>query len=254
MDSIHARAAEQALDPIVTSTDVFMTAVCWVGSKSLSHVLACIDRTKTRLMDAGSSSPAARAQIISSVMNYWSAHPGIALSIIEKLLNYSILTPLSIVDWTLGATMPINGAQGGAALGQSHMFELITNTATKVSARVRQLLTSPDADQETRDKEIAFMRDLFRAINDALASWASGSKDQLMEDGDGSSDREAMIRRWGQRWQRVFQRLAAIEETFVVEAKTGRWAVLPKTGDVDSEQAKQAKDNAVALSDPAMQD
>ncbi|KAG5921623.1 hypothetical protein E4U42_005781 [Claviceps africana] len=224
IDSIHARAAEQALDPVVTSTDIFVTAVCWVGSKSLSHVLACIDRTKTRLMDAGSSSPAARAQVISSVMDYWSAHPGIALSIIEKLLNYSILTPLSIVDWALAATTPINGARGGAALGQSHMFELITNTATKVSGRVRQLLVSPDADHETRDKEVAFMRDLFRAINDALAVWASGGKDQLMDDGDGSPDRDAMIRRWAQRWQRVFHRLAAIEETFVAEARTGRWA------------------------------
>lgn len=27
-----------------------------------------------------------------------------------------------------------------------------------------------------------------------------------------------MIRRWGQRWLRVFQRLAAIEEAFVLEA------------------------------------
>ncbi|KAG6010766.1 hypothetical protein E4U21_004154 [Claviceps maximensis] len=255
MESIHARAAEQALDPIVASTDVFMTAVCWVGSKSLSHVLACIDRTKTRLMDAGSSSPAARSQVISSVMNYWSAHPGIALTIIEKLLNYSILTPLSIVDWTLVATTSINGTQGGAALGQSHMFELITHTATKVSGRVRQLLTSPDADQETRDKETAFMRDLFRAINDALASWASGSKDQLMRDGsgdgDGSPDREAMIRRWGQRWQRVFLRLAAIEETFVTEAKTGRW-VMPKEAVNGGGKAREAKDDVVAGS--AIQD
>lgn len=225
IESIQAKAAEQALDPVVTSTDVFMTAVCWVGSKSLSHVLACIDRTKSRLIDAGSSNPAARSQIISSVMDYWSAHPGVALSIIEKLLNYSILTPLSIVDWTLAATTPIHGTQGGAALGQTHMFELISNTVAKVSGRVRQLLTSPDADEETRDKEIAFMRDLFRAINDALASWAAGNKDQLMEDGDGSSDREAMIRRWGQRWQRVFQRLAAIEETFVAETKSERWAI-----------------------------
>ncbi|KAG6106425.1 hypothetical protein E4U13_007454 [Claviceps humidiphila] len=253
LDSIQAQATEQALDPIVTSTDVFMTAICWAGSKSLSHVLACIDRTKTRLSDAASSSPAARAQVISSVMNYWSAHPGIALSIIEKLLNYSILTPLSIVDWTLGASTPINGTQGGAALGQAHMYELITNTVTKVSGRVRLLLTSPSpspsadgADEEqTREKEIGGMRDLFRAINDALASWASGSKDQLMEEGDGSSDREAMIRRWGQRWQRVFERLAAIEETFVGEAKSGRWVVKEDEGKgKESKESKEGKQEA----------
>ncbi|KFG78768.1 cap binding protein [Metarhizium anisopliae] len=236
IDSIQAQAKEQALDPVVASTDVFMTAVCWVGSKSLSHVLACIDRTKGRLIDVGTAHPAARSQIISSIMNYWAAHPGVAITIIEKLLNYSILTPFSIVDWTLVASSPSNGTQGGEALGRSHIFELVANTVAKVSGRVRQLLTSPDADADTRDKEVSSMRDLFAAINDALASWASGSKDQLMEDGDGSSEREAMIRRWGQRWLRVFQRLAAIEETFVAEAKNGRWT---STADAASEAAAQ---------------
>lgn len=201
-----------------------MTSVCFVGSKSLSHVLACIDRTKIRLIDVGTANPAARSQIISSVMNYWSAHPGVALSIVEKLLNYSILTPLSIIDWALVASTPANGTKRGEALGDSHIFELVSNTVAKVSSRVRQLLTSNEADGEVVEKEVSSMRDLFRAINDALGSWASGSKDQMMEDGDGSSEREGMIRRWGQRWLRVFQRLSAIEETFVTEAKSGRWA------------------------------
>ncbi|OAA40326.1 cap binding protein [Metarhizium rileyi] len=242
IDSIQAQASEQALDPVIASTDVFMTAVCWVGSKSLSHVLACIDRTKGRLIDVGIAHPAARSQIISSVMNYWAAHPGVAITIIEKLLNYSILTPFSIVDWTLVASTLPNGTQGGEALGHSHIFELVANTAAKVSGRVRQLLTSPEADDDTREKEVSSMRDLFRAINDALASWASGSKDQLMEDGDGSSAREAMIRRWGQRWLRVFQRLAAIEETFVAEAKNGRWP-----GKVEA--VNEAKEGVVTRAD-----
>ena len=215
---------------MVTSTGVFMTAVCWVGSKSLSHVLACIDRTKGRLIDAGTATPAARSQIIASVMEYWQAHPGAALSITEKLLNYSILTPLSIVDWALVANTPPSGTDGGKALGQPHMFELVSNTVAKVSGRVRQILTALDAetDGETRDAEVAAMRDLFRGINDALTSWAGGSKDQAMEQGDGTSEQEAMIRRWGQRWLRVFRRLAAVEETFVAEAIGGRWAAKDK--------------------------
>ncbi|POR36448.1 Nuclear cap-binding protein subunit 1 [Tolypocladium paradoxum] len=222
IDSIHSQASERALDPVVASTDVFMTAVCWVGSKSLSHVLACIDRTKGRLIDAGSVSGAARAQIISAVMGYWQSHPGVALSIIEKLLNYSILTPFSIVDWTLVASTPANGTNGGESLGQAHIFELVSNTVAKVSGRVRQVLTSPDADNETREKETKAMRDLFHAINDGLASWAGGNEDHMMEDGSGSSDKEATIRRWAQRWLRVYQRMAAIEEAFVLEADKDR--------------------------------
>ncbi|KAF5575462.1 cap binding 80 (Cbp80) [Fusarium pseudoanthophilum] len=216
--SIQTQASEQSLDPIVASTDVFMTAVCWVGSKSLSHVLACIERTKGRLLEAGNSSDAARAQIISAVMSYWHAHPGVALSIIEKLVNYSILTPFAVVDWALVASTPANGTDGGDSLTEPHIFELVFNTIFKVTRRSRDVVAAPETDEETRIKEMKSTQDLFRAMNDALVSWAGGSKDELMEGGDGSSDREAMIRRWGQRWLRVFKRMGAIEEAFVLEA------------------------------------
>lgn len=218
VDKIQAEAGERALDPVVASTDVFMTAVCWVGSKSLSHVLACIDRSKGRLLDAANSSPAAQNQVLAAVMAYWHAHPGIALSIVEKLLNYSILTPSSVVRWALTAASPADGANAGEALAQPHIFELILNTVTKVTFRLRQVLTSPDADEEVRKSDTKAMQELFAVLDDLLVSWAGGNKDELMEMGDGSSEREALIRRWGQRWLRVFKRLGAIEEAFVIEA------------------------------------
>lgn len=219
IDRIQSLASERALDPLVTSTDVFMTAVCWVGSKSLSHVLACIDRSKGRLLDAGASSPAARAQIITSVTAYWHAHAGVALTIIEKLLNYSILTPLSVAEWVLQDDSSAHAGAAGSVLVQPHLFEMIFNTVSKVAARVRQLTLSADIDadtEHTRVKEIASMKELFASINDALDAWASGAKDQLLE--QSSEEREAMIRRWGARWLRVFRRRAAIEEAFTVEA------------------------------------
>lgn len=226
IDKIQSEASERALDPVVASTDVFMTAVCWVGSKSLSHVLACIDRSKGRLLDAANSSPAAQTQILAAVMAYWHAHPGVALSIVEKLLNYAILTPLCVVRWAL--TTADGNADGAAAAGESlaqpHIFELVLNTVTKVTFRVRQTVTSPDADDETRSSEAKAMAELFGTLNDLLVSWASGSKDELMETGDGSSEREALITRWGQRWLRVFKRLGAIEEAFLAEAARGKTA------------------------------
>lgn len=211
IDSIQSQATEQALDPVVASTDVLMTAICWVGSKSLSHVLACIERTKSRLIEAGSNSDAARTQIASAVMSYWHAHPGVAITIIEKLLNYTILTPLTVVQWALVST-------GSDSLAEPHIFELLSNTVAKVSSRSRQVLVSPETDEETRAKESQALKDLFSAINDALVSWASSSKDELMEEGDGSSEHDAMVRRWGQRWLRVFGRKGAIEEAFAIEA------------------------------------
>ncbi|KAM3512260.1 hypothetical protein MY11210_004107 [Beauveria gryllotalpidicola] len=235
IDAIQAQAKERALDPVVASTDVFVTAMCWVGSKSLSHVLACIDRSKVRLIDAGAASPAARGQIISSVMAYWYAHPGVALSIIEKLLNYSILTPFSVADWAILADSASHNGSPGAALAQPHIYEVIFNTVSKVTARVRQLVTAAPnseaaADEEMRAKEVADMTELFRTINDALEAWAGGSKDELMQQDGASETDDALIQRWGQRWLRVFRRRAAVEAAFVAEATKDKMVVDGENG------------------------
>ncbi|KAI1823171.1 MIF4G like-domain-containing protein [Xylaria intraflava] len=214
IDRIHSAALDQAIDPLVTSTDVFMTAVCWVGSKSLSHVLACIERTKDRLLDAGAASEAARAQIITAVMNYWSAHPGVAISIVEKLLNYSIITPGTVVDWALVGDRA--GPQG-QALSKAWVFELVYHTVVKVTNRVRQVVKGGPS--EGGQEEIVAMRVLFKAIDDALASWAQGSKDQLVDPAVPDGD-EDPVKRWGERWLRVFRRRMAIEEAFLTENAT----------------------------------
>ncbi len=214
IDRIHSVALDQAIDPLVTSTDVFMTAVCWVGSKSLSHVLACIERTKDRLLDAGAASEAARAQIITAVMNYWSSHPGVAISIIEKLLNYSIVTPGAVIDWALVGDRA--GAHG-QALSKAWVFELVFHTVVKVTGRLRQVVKGGVT--EGVQEEITAMRELFRTMDDALVSWAEGTKDQLMDSmtSDGSED---LVKRWGDRWLRVFRRRSAIEEAFLNENQT----------------------------------
>ncbi|KAL1895205.1 Nuclear cap-binding protein subunit 1 [Sporothrix stenoceras] len=137
IERIHSQALDSGLDPLVTSTDVFTTAVLWVGSKSLSHVLAAIERTKDRLLDAGAASEAARAQILEAVMAFWGAHPGVAVSITEKLLNYAILTPGTIVQWALSKK---DDDSAVANLAVNYVAELVFNTVDKVTRRVHQLV------------------------------------------------------------------------------------------------------------------
>ncbi|KAH6840844.1 MIF4G like-domain-containing protein [Chaetomium sp. MPI-CAGE-AT-0009] len=215
---IQSQAIDREIDALVASTDVFVTCVLHVGSKSLSHVLAAIERTKDRLADAGAASDAARSQIISATMAYWSAHPGVALSIIEKLLNYSILTPETVITWALVGRA---GNSRGEALSVAHVYEMVFNTVIKVTGRVRQLVTKPALAAEDED-EIKAMRALFAAIEDALESWAEGSKDEMMEAAEGDGEGEKLVRAWGARWLRVFRRRAAIEEAFLVEAEKER--------------------------------
>ncbi|SPO00623.1 related to cap binding protein 80 (Cbp80) [Cephalotrichum gorgonifer] len=213
IERIHSAALDQGLDPLVSSTDVFMTAVCWVGSKSLSHVLACIDRTKGRLLDVGAASEGARAQIITSVMEYWSAQPGVAISIIEKLLNYSILTPLSVIHWALVGTSHAGGTKTGDVLAKWHIFELVFKTVTKVTVRVRQV-SEGETPSDAHTQEVKAMKELFAALDDALQGWSTGANGTLAD-----AEEQEFVQGWAERWLRVFRRRAAIEEAFAAEAE-----------------------------------
>lgn len=212
-------------DPKVPSTDAFVTAICYVGSKSLSHVLSCIERNKDRLLAVGADSPAARGQIITSVMDYWADQPGIAINIIDKLLNYTILSPLSVLEWALTSSIA-----AGTILSKPHIFEMISATVGKVTNRMRQIVAArtqtglyePQLSvlDETLSRERVEMQALFKFIEDAIFSVAAGSNDEMMERGDGSGDlpEDAILRQWGRRWLRVFRRKAGVEEAFINDA------------------------------------
>ncbi|PKX95779.1 NCBP1 family protein [Aspergillus novofumigatus IBT 16806] len=212
-------------DPMLPSTDALVTSICFVGSKSLSHVLSCIERNKERLLAIGPKSARARCQIITSVMEYWVDQPGVAINIIDKLLNYTILTPLSVIEWAL-----VERLQAGTILSRTHIFEMISATVGKVTNRLRQIVaarTQPGLYEpqlsvldETLSREKADMQALFRVIEDSIVSVAGGSNDGLMERGDGSGNlpEDEIIRQWGRRWLRVFRRKAGVEESFITEA------------------------------------
>ena len=209
-------------EPLNASTDVLMTSICAVGSKSLSHVLSCIERCKGRLLDLGQRSEATRKQMIDSVLDYWHDQPGIGVNIIDKLLNYTILTPTSVIEWVL-----LEHNQGGATLAQSYRYEMVSMTVAKVTGRVRQIVAArlqadlpPDLLQtldDTLEKERTEQTKLFAIIEDALVSFVAGNKDEMLEaGGDGTSVEQSTIREWGARWLRVFRRKAALEEAYVL--------------------------------------
>ena len=210
-------------DPLIPSTDAFVTAICYLGSKSLSHVLSQIERCKERLLSIGSQSEPARRQIISSVMEYWHEKPGVGVNVVDKLLNYTILTPDSVITWALGDQLG-----KGEGLVHSHIFELVSNTVAKVTNRVRQIVITRNSqpslptDQaaildETLTKERSEMSNLFALIEDALVGVASGSVDDMAESADQDERGEAMLRGWGARWLRVFRRKMAVEEAWIEE-------------------------------------
>lgn len=234
ISKIEEMARSVALDPLITSTDIFVNSICFAGAKSLSHVLSHIERCRDRLVQIGLQSEAGRRQIITSVMSYWQFNPGTGINIVDKLLNFSVLTPLSVIEWAL-----VTNSNQGRALAESHIYEMISSTVFKVTNRVRmttksrlaarQLQGALDEQQQANDEEQArtaraISTELFRATEEALSAWADGVKDEGMENANVENGGEAraeesaaLIREWGQRWVTVFRRKFAVEEAYLLE-------------------------------------
>jgi len=162
-------------------------------------------------------------------MHYWKDQPGVGVNIVDKLLNYTILTPNSVIEWALG--------DSSAKLSESHIFEMVASTVQKVTKRVRQILVSRNvpglpADQKAMlDETLAparqAMRDLFASMENKLVAWASGSRDHGEGDGMGIEETD-LVKQWGQRWLRVTRRRAAVEEAWFMEAETAAAAAAAK--------------------------
>jgi nuclear cap-binding protein subunit 1 len=225
IESIQRQASSQGVvDTLVPSTDAYMTAVCHIGSKSLSHVLSCIDRCKDRLLAIGAASEPARRQIIQSVVDYWKDLPGVAVNIVDKLLNFTIVTPESVVRWCLGA----DSLGSGVALSDAWRFEMLAATMGKITNRMRQIIAArvhalkiqmPEEQiallDETIEKERDGMRALFGLIGELLSTYADGS---AITDSMHDEEDVQVIQAWALRWIAVFKRKAAVEETVVGEA------------------------------------
>jgi nuclear cap-binding protein subunit 1 len=251
IDSIHEKALEQGVtEVLVPSTDAFVTAICRLGAKSLSHVLSCIERGKDRLLEL-SQNEVARRQIVASVVEYWKDQPGVAVRIIDILLNYTILAPMTVVQWVFGSHM---GA--GEALTESWVFEMVSNTVAKVTNRNRQIASArlqkglPQEQIEMVEATLAKDRDnareLFRYIEDSMRGVAEGSADTLVEkssNGALTEEEVELIKAWGKRWHTVFIRKAQVEESVVgEEAVEARIRLLAAEPDTVAESMEQDGD------------
>ena len=223
ISSIQDAALEQGVvDTLIPSTDAFVTSICCAGAKSLSHILSYIERCKDRLLAIGPASKAAQRQIVSSVMEYWAEKPGVGVNIVDKLLNYTILTPQSVIEWAL-----VDKLDGGKILTRAHTYEMIASTVYKVTNRVRQIMRARNqkglpAEQvalldDTLAKERSQMVDLFAVLEDALKGIAEDSADATIESQGQDREDGSLLLSWGRRWLRVFRRKMAVEQAWTQE-------------------------------------
>ena len=128
---------------------------------------------------------------------------------------------MSVIEWAI-----VDHAQRGTVLSEAWIYEMISGTVGKVTNRVRQIVAAlrrpglPEEQvgllKETLEREMSDMTTLFRSIDDALLSFRDGYQDQMEADSQ-SQNESPLVRTWGARWMRVFQRKYAVEENWIKE-------------------------------------
>ncbi|KAF8532930.1 MIF4G like-domain-containing protein, partial [Trichophaea hybrida] len=158
----------------------------------------------SHLLVIGTEHPDARRQIVGSVLTYWKDQPGIGANVVDKLLNYSVVTPLSVIEWVLYDAGP-------EALAKTYAWEMVATTINKVNNRVRQISA---ARPSVAEEQLSVFEETLRNAEAEQAQILAEVEKRLSElaqlkDEDDSVDVEsrAWIQWWAKGWLRAFRRM-----------------------------------------------
>lgn len=205
-----------------TTLDVLTTSIAWVGSKSLSHVLAIVERSKSLLLQLTSTDIALQGQIISSFVEYWQHQTGTAVTIALKLVNYQVLTPEGVINWAFSA-----GVDGGRSLAKVYLWEVVVGVVAKMQAKVRAVVKvarTPGLDDEKRielrgvvEREVVTFNTLLAQIKTGLATVQSGAASSNSTGVVTTEEEEALIKVWAAKWALAIDRLEKVLALYVRE-------------------------------------
>ncbi|KAJ1871482.1 Nuclear cap-binding protein subunit 1 [Coemansia sp. RSA 990] len=121
--------------------------VLLLGSKTFSHMLNAIEKFMPALQQFGDT-PEAKLQIATVVEDFWIKHPQFFAITIDKLINYRVIDPVTVIE------MLFSHSHKGS-WSQFHLWEILRNTVNKVNMRVEQLQSRLVAAQKAADAIVA---------------------------------------------------------------------------------------------------
>ncbi|KAJ2804668.1 Nuclear cap-binding protein subunit 1 [Coemansia guatemalensis] len=111
--------------------EMLVEHVLLLGSKTFSHMLNAIEKFMPALQRFGDS-PEAKLQIAKVVEDFWLKNPQFCAITIDKLVNYRVIDPTTVVAMLFDASHVGRWCM-------FHLWEILRNTVNKVNMRVVQL-------------------------------------------------------------------------------------------------------------------
>jgi nuclear cap-binding protein subunit 1 len=208
------------------AVDALITAICSVGSKSLSHLLACLQRTMALVLSLKEEGgKPVEVQIVTSALDFWRVQRGNGVMVVDKLLNHLIVSPEAVVEAVIS---PATDAH--TTISQGWTWEIMMRVVGKVVGRVKGVVEAlrkvsagkvgEPVDEEKKKEieavlatEMETMKNLFSLIREKVLALDNQVAGQAMLD----DTTKEILRSWIAKWVRALDRRAAVEQGWFKE-------------------------------------
>jgi nuclear cap-binding protein subunit 1 len=130
-----------------TLRHIAVQSLLQIGARSFSHFLNAIERYISVLRTLAGTHAEARADVLSSVADFWNQNRQMVSIVFDKLMQYQIVDPTDVVRWAF--------AQADSGLN----WELLKGAVDKANGRVvvarKRVSTLRKEEDETRARALA---------------------------------------------------------------------------------------------------
>ncbi|KAI9326716.1 armadillo-type protein [Obelidium mucronatum] len=143
--------------------DIFVQNVLFLGTKSFSHFLNVVERY-VKILQLINSNPDDKYQTVQIIAAFWKENPQNLEICLDKLMNYRVVDPPSIISWALDMQLL------DTEYSRGYVWSILRNVVGKVNSKVSQLreklgvnaMEEDDNSQESldgalRDQKAAFI-------------------------------------------------------------------------------------------------
>ncbi|KAI8333346.1 armadillo-type protein [Chlamydoabsidia padenii] len=134
LDNIKQEIANQEPDEVARACavqDLFVQCLLLVGCKSFSHVLNVVERY-LEVMRHLNGTHEEKMRTVKTVATFWKSNTQFLCILLDKLLNYRIVDPTSVIAWVFESDQLENA-------GRSYIWDILKNTLNKVVSRASQI-------------------------------------------------------------------------------------------------------------------
>ncbi|KAJ3123155.1 Nuclear cap-binding protein subunit 1 [Physocladia obscura] len=144
--------------------DIFVQNILFLGTKSFSHFLNIVERY-VKILQQLNGQPDYKLHTVKIISEFWKSSPQNLEIVLDKLMNYRVIDPPSIIAWILDIEIL------EVSYSRWHLWSILRNVVAKVNSKVAQLRNKIGGVNAMEEDNSSTQEALDNAIRDQKAAY-----------------------------------------------------------------------------------